>query len=361
MHLKNCVDKMTFLDLNIKLIQPHTLSLIVTYQCTSACPNCCFNCSPVKSKKMTYEEIIYYIDLSVREFPSLKTVVFTGGECTLIGIQRLARCIKYATDKGLRTRIVTNGHWGTTLLKATNILKKLALSGLKEVNLSTGDEHASFVPIDRIFNVVVASQEIKEITSVIVSIEDNSSHHLSINTIKRKFNEFTERENLSDIDKRVVFISSPWCVFNKVKVYYEENAFEKVDTPTKTKRQFTGCDNIFTGININCDGQLLCCCGLAAEYSPFLKSGDIKHHNSIKTLYNRLFDDFLKIWLYTSGPENIISYLEKKQLKENNEHPCIHCLRLLFNVSYIEKMTKLDKSLIHREIFKFNLKAAPII
>ena len=58
--------------------------------------------------------LIYYIDLSVREFPSLKTVVFTGGECTLIGIQRLARCIKYATDRGLRTRIVTNGHWGTT-------------------------------------------------------------------------------------------------------------------------------------------------------------------------------------------------------------------------------------------------------
>ena len=288
-----------------------------------------------------------------------KQLYLLGGECTLIGIQKLAKCIKYATDRGLRTRIVTNGHWGLTLLKAINILKKLALSGLKEINLSTGDEHASFVPLDRIFNIVVASQEIKEITSVIVSIEDNSSHTLSINTIKRKFNEFIERENLLHINNRVVFISSPWCIFNKVKIYYEESAFENVDN--SSKRQFTGCDNIFTGININCDGQLLCCCGLAAEYSPFLKSGDIKHHNSIKTLYNGLFNDFLKIWLYTSGPEGIISYLETRQLKENNEHPCIHCLRLLFNVSYIEKMTKLDNSLIHREIFKFNLKATPII
>ncbi len=50
---------------------------------------------------MKYEEIKYYIDLSISEFSSIKTVVFTGGECTLLGIRTLAKCINYASSKGL--------------------------------------------------------------------------------------------------------------------------------------------------------------------------------------------------------------------------------------------------------------------
>ncbi len=72
---------------------------------------------------MKYEEIKYYIDLSISEFSSIKTVVFTGGECTLLGIRTLAKCINYASSKGLATRIVSNGHWGNSILNAEKVLK----------------------------------------------------------------------------------------------------------------------------------------------------------------------------------------------------------------------------------------------
>ena len=97
---------------NIHIINPHTLTLITTYRCTASCPNCCFNCSPspVNKKTMTIQEIKSYIALVKKTFPSIKVVVFTGGECTLLN-DDLYEGISFAKKLGLSTRIVTNGHW----------------------------------------------------------------------------------------------------------------------------------------------------------------------------------------------------------------------------------------------------------
>lgn len=106
------------------IIQPHSLALITTYQCTSQCPNCCFNCSPLKQKVMTINEIKSYIDMSINDFPSIKTVIFTGGECSLMGIETLADAISYARSKGLSTRIVTNANWASNKENAFSFIRK---------------------------------------------------------------------------------------------------------------------------------------------------------------------------------------------------------------------------------------------
>ena len=51
--------------------------------------------------------------------PSIKVVVFTGGECTLLK-DDLISAICFCTNLGLKTRIVSNGHWGKSLETAQN-------------------------------------------------------------------------------------------------------------------------------------------------------------------------------------------------------------------------------------------------
>lgn len=46
-------------------ITPNTLTLITTYQCTAACPNCCFACSPMKKERLTYQDLIYSIEKNI--------------------------------------------------------------------------------------------------------------------------------------------------------------------------------------------------------------------------------------------------------------------------------------------------------
>jgi MoaA/NifB/PqqE/SkfB family radical SAM enzyme len=55
-----------------------------------------------------------YIDQSVEAYPqSMVVLVLTGGECFLLG-NKLEQIIEYATNKGLRVRVVTNGYWAKT-------------------------------------------------------------------------------------------------------------------------------------------------------------------------------------------------------------------------------------------------------
>lgn len=48
-----------------------------------------------------------YIGESLLVYSSIKVLVFTDGECTLLG-DDLFKSIRYATNKGLLKRIVTN-------------------------------------------------------------------------------------------------------------------------------------------------------------------------------------------------------------------------------------------------------------
>ena len=77
---------------------PTTLSVITTYKCSSTCPNCCFQCSPKRHEFLSKDDIIKYIHKSITEFPSIKVLVLTGGECTLLK-NDLLEIISFATKK----------------------------------------------------------------------------------------------------------------------------------------------------------------------------------------------------------------------------------------------------------------------
>src|SRR5271166_3771858 len=94
-----------FLDVAVRpprmLIRPQTLSLITTHQCTAACDNCCFACTPKITKAIPVERMASLIDEGAA-IETIKVVVFTGGECFLLG-RRLDELIKRAARHGLIT------------------------------------------------------------------------------------------------------------------------------------------------------------------------------------------------------------------------------------------------------------------
>jgi len=83
------------------------------------------------------------------DIPSMRVVVFTGGECFLLK-DNLNQLIAHATERGFSTRCVTNGYWATSRDQATRRVSELCKAGLKEINFSTGTFHARYVPIERV-------------------------------------------------------------------------------------------------------------------------------------------------------------------------------------------------------------------
>ncbi len=81
------------------LIKPSTISFVTTFQCTAACKNCCFGCSPKMKKRLSLDEMKTYIDMAIMYYSeSLKVLVLTGGECFLLKDDLIA-IIKYGASK----------------------------------------------------------------------------------------------------------------------------------------------------------------------------------------------------------------------------------------------------------------------
>lgn len=101
------------------IISPKTIAFATTFQCTAACKNCCFGCSPQNKARLSLEDMKDYVDQAIKNYGnSVKVLVLTVGECFLLK-DDLSRIIEYGSEKGLVVRVVTNGFWATTIKKHT--------------------------------------------------------------------------------------------------------------------------------------------------------------------------------------------------------------------------------------------------
>jgi MoaA/NifB/PqqE/SkfB family radical SAM enzyme len=290
---------------------------------------------------MTLEEMKEYIRLSVKAFPTIKVVVFTGGECTLLD-DKLYKIIEYCKTLNLFSRVISNAHWADTEQNAIKMIGKLESSGLTEINFSTGTEHQQFVPLEYIINAVKVSCESDKISSVSVVIESNKTGNL---TTKEFWNDERLKIINEDKIKKLNVLSSTWMPFRQRQLNCSTNNFDTTE--------YKGCNNIFKSININPEGQLLACCGFACEYSPFLKLGNF--HYDVEKLYIKQFNDVLKLWLYTDGPQKILSELGMIYPNEQT-HDCDYCLRLLTNKDCIQQLLNMKQSKIKSILLNYNLK-----
>jgi len=295
---------------------------------------------------MTKEDMLHYIDKSLSFYPSLKCLVLTGGEVSCYKQEELTHVMTYAHDKGFsNVRIVSNGVWASTDEKAHKYINELAHGGLNELNLSTGDEHSMFVPLSNICHAIKSAKDAGIYVSI--ALEKHYKNAVTEEKIKEEYAQIY-KEPLTDVN----IIASDWIELKHLKKTFSPNDFNG------QQEMNVGCVNLFCGLQINPNGQLLSCCGFAAEFSEYLKLGHIDSYNSREEYENNLYN-ILNMWLYTDGPKGIIEYLEGKNLNNDvAKHPCEYCLKMLMNKDYINKIQHVGLNKVKEIILRYEVRMA---
>lgn len=303
--------------------RPSTLVFITTYKCTASCRSCCFGCSPkepLNADGAKIMKLMELMDAAVERFPSVKLVVFTGGECFLLG-KALDRLVAHAHKKGLLTRCVTNGYWAVSPGAAARRLQELREAGLTEINFSAGFAHQEFVPSESVLNGAIGSAKMGMLA--LLSVENNASgvkggealtkHPLMLKFVK----DHPEKAKLLKV------MDTVW-VGNGSTCFAASNP--------------KPCETILDSLVVTPDLKFKSCCGLTVNAIPEMDMGKVNGEN-LGSLHSEQFDDFLKIWLKVDGPEGIINYTKKMRPEIKTpefQHPC-HACKFLYSSAVIKK------------------------
>lgn len=337
-------------DMNIPFFEPRAITFLTTFRCTAACENCCFQCTPKIKKRMTLEEMKRYLDKCLEAYPSIKMLVFSGGECTLLK-DDLTTMITYASSKGLHTRIVTNGWWAKSYKIAYEKIKAFKEAGLNEINFSTGDDHQEWVPFKYVRNAAVATVRHNLLCAINVETKDNSSFDIDKIMEKDKvFLDMASSNNEHCCKPRIHIERGIWAPIKKScenKITYKDY---------EDSINFKRCEHLYSIIPINPYGEVMACCGITCEQNPYLRLGNINRED-IKTIYERAFDDVLKLWLFTEGPASMAAYINTKNGVEKPQieptHACVLCREIFRNPQNIELLRNNSKEFSSRIILKY--------
>lgn len=225
------------------------------------------------------------------------------------------KILAYGKSKGLKGSMVSNAFWATDYDKAYKTLKRLKRNGLTQIALSTGEDHNAYVPWMNVRNAAVAASHLGIVTELRVE------HQYGLRTIIDEFNDDTEVMDLVNRSK-MKFIKTTWMRYHN-----------KGKKPRNSKLRYyhfdecMACKSLLSRIIINPYGEVYACCGIGVCHIPQMRLGNV-NQDSIQTIYERAFDDFLKIWLFTHGPKVILKYVHEKTGQEFNwysTHICDMC------------------------------------
>jgi organic radical activating enzyme len=303
------------------LPRPRTLSIMPTFQCTAACRHCGTLSHPGVHTSLDRDVILEAIRQAAAAGFGL--VVFTGGEPTLAG-DDLLDGLAETRRLGLISRVVTNCHWATDQRAADEFVATLKTHGLNEINFSTGDQHARYVPIEHVLRAIQAAVENHFMPAVMV--ETVSDRVITKQTIEEHPHFVEIRRRFPD---RLVKINeSPWMPLKPKKIT-EYPAGMAIDAGNL--QTCGGCDSVQETITLQADGRLGACCGLGMRLVPELQVGKAGE-TTLAEAVERSEEDFLKRWIRIEGPERILAWAATFDTAIEWEgmyaHRCQACLRL---------------------------------
>lgn len=312
-------------------VNPGSMTVLCTYQCTAACRQCCFESSPQVAGRLQGAVIRERIAEAKREFSSLSLVAFSGGEPFLLR-DELIDCVEYASSLGLRTRIVSNGSWAKRMARATSLCEALASAGLNELNLSTGADHQEFVPEASIVNAALAA--VKSGIGTVVTVEtdtEDSGCYASL---------------VGDARIRELLKGALRVIKNYWVPFFSDALPRMGEFDPGAAR--VGCSQIFKNLVVTPHDNLSACCGITLEHIPEMRLGRLDGSN-MKELHARQQDDFMKYWISVAGPYAIIESVmgeAASQYLGGVVHGCQACailhrtpeIRAAIKRQYIERM-----------------------
>jgi hypothetical protein len=281
-----------------------TLVLSVTYSCPIQCDFCGVHAGPHRKGMMGIDTIKRLID-EAKTLKTFSVVVFTGGEPTLLG-KHLVEAVRYASDAGFLTRIVSNAVWATSPKKAISFLQRFKEAGLTELNYSVGDFHQKFIPLEHIkwASDAAASLEIP----LLIAAKGIKNSKITPAYLE----EFFEGKLTRHIPNEKI-IPGTYCYTYGVTIPVGWNADKVSDDDLiwpEEKDCWKGpCKSILKSVVIRHTGDLSICCGIGSDEIPETVIGNI-HDSSLIDLIVEANNDLMVNWLALEGPYGIIQFLQ---------------------------------------------------
>jgi len=247
---------------------------------------------------MTLDEMKNYVDMSLGAYPdTISSLDLTGGECMLLG-KDVDRIFFYAKGKGLKCSMVSNAFWATDYDKAYTTLKRLKRCGLTKVSFSTGEDHNHYVPWMNVRNASVAASHLGIETELRIELQYG---HMDISRELETDEEILKLKNQG----KLKLSTSHWMIYSKTNK--ERN--RKIRFVESGKKD--SCQSLFQNVIINPYGEVYACCGIGVCHIPQMRLGNV-YQEPVNVIYERAFEDFMKVWLFVDGPEAVLKYVHNK-------------------------------------------------
>ena len=225
--------------------------------------------------------------------------------------------IALASSLKLSTRIVTNGYWGASPNKAAKVARRLRESGLKELNISTGRDHAKYVSVDAVLRAAQAAVDEEMFTLITIEQDAEDSDVVAqINSNPL----FIALRNLGNEKFRHQI--NTWMKFN------DQHKDRSVGSSQVSRNN--PCTQLFSNIVITPHKNIAACCGLTYEHIPEMRIGTLAS-TGLKAAFGEEAKDFLKIWIHIDGPDGVIRKIFDNEPPEeliSKDHMCDTCARL---------------------------------
>ena len=305
--------------MRIDPMKKNSIAFVTTNACTAYCDHCLMCCAPGEKKYLTFEMMKKSIDELIVAY-HLEQVIFTGGEPTLLG-DELFRTIRYCTDRGLLTRMVTNAHWADTYENARAYIRKLRAAGLNELNMSCDDFHAPYVPMEHIKNAWHASKGMGFHSVCIANCQNSHpvvDQEYIINLLGERPN------NIWDMDQRygwkertyekdeygtMYLLSSSYMQrTGRAGEVFSEEEFEPYHDTTALER--AACGGVGSQGSISYDNHLWACCGLQSSGNPVLDVADLNTVPVVDAM-KKVADNVILTAIHTVGPYALIRFVKE--------------------------------------------------
>jgi hypothetical protein len=277
---------------------PRVLSILTTRRCTAACDHCCIGSSPKATTAIPVERIHGLID-EAKRIPSISRIVFTGGECFLLG-RELDALIAHAHELELQTRAITNAYWAVNESAANKRAAALRRAGLDEIMLSTGTFHQRFVPVDRIVHAARAVTAAGIPARISIEQCDQSTFDDGLLAAALR----------PQIEHGFVYLArDPW-IADAGGRGKAELSHDRLRASDAAYGQAGRCAQILTIISVTPDQTVTACCGFPLEELPALRIGSVADRKLDELLAHEP-NDLLQMWLHVAGPAGIAEFVAR--------------------------------------------------
>lgn len=300
---------------------PQTLCIMPTFQCTAACRSRGMNSRPRDHTWLSLEQMDAAITQAADR--GYQEVVFSGGEATLAA-ENLIAAMRRVQAHGLTCRLVSNAHWAHTPTEAERLVDRLIACGLAHLTVSTGDEHARFVPLTSVMTAAAAAAARGLPVSIVVETALGRTITTATLAARPELRAIRERNPDASID----LLEGIWTPISPYQYgrYPDGWAFDHHHSEAGG-----GCQELFSMMTVQANGVLSACCGLGIRWVSDLAFGTIRD-TTLAEAERQARQRFLLRWLRTHGPQGILAWASAHDSGISwsglYAHRCQACLRV---------------------------------